>query len=321
MKKLFLLAATATMMFASCSKTDVIYQDETPQEIGLFSVAKNPTKAAIEGTTFSHGNMMVAAYLSAGVGVAPGVYFTNAPFTGSGSSYTGGKYWPIQESNINFFAVAPQVSDQVATTFTLGTGENANKGIATVEVTNNQENQHDIMYAVGQGHKTTATPNPLVGMVFNHALAMIDFKFTGNNTITINSVTVNGAMYNGTLTITSNNWTSNTAQAATIVGWSGNTKVDNIEIPATADLTLDNTSKRYGTTGLLVRPCDATSIVINYTVTAGGDTHTYNYTFDPSEWVAGKKYTYNVSMSLSEIVINPSIVDWGTGTTEGITIN
>ena len=37
MKKLFVFAASAMMVFASCTDNEIVYQNETPQEIGLFS--------------------------------------------------------------------------------------------------------------------------------------------------------------------------------------------------------------------------------------------------------------------------------------------
>ncbi len=301
MKKLFLLAASAMMVFASCSKTDIIYQDETPQEIGLFPVAKKQTKAAIDGTEFSYTNMMVAAYLAAGDGVTPGAYFSGTTFEKGNSNFTGGKYWPIQNSTLNFLATAP-VEDGISTEI------NAETGVATVTLTDNQSNQYDVMYAVARASKYNKV-TPVVGMTFEHALAWVKFKITGTNEITINKITVNGAKYNGTLTVTTTNWTESTndKELTADFTWTDGETMDNITVP---------------TDGLLVRPCDATSFVINYTVTNGNDVHVYNYTYNPDEWIQGKKYIYNITMSLQGIEIAPVITDWTDTPTpdNGITI-
>ena len=84
MKKIFLIAASAMMVLASCTKVVINYpEDAQPQEIAMFAVNKSATKApvggAVEGATFpTDYNMMVAAYLVSGTGnTTPGEYFTN----------------------------------------------------------------------------------------------------------------------------------------------------------------------------------------------------------------------------------------------------
>lgn len=332
MKKLFVFAASAMMVFASCTDNEIVYQNETPQEIGLFSVVDNMTRANVKGaqsgTAFPFENMQVAAYLAEITGNNPRDYFDGTTFSGAGTSFTGGKYWPIQDAVINFMAIAP-VESTVATTFGEQGVNYAKK--ATVTVTDNYANQYDVMYAVGQGKKTSAAPDA-VGMKFNHALAWVNFTFKSSTPgITINSVTITNGQYSGTLTVTNSNYTSDDASTTSleaVASWvatvENNKEVSGDDIAFVGDnentqnVDESNLNKviDWGK-GILVVPCNPTSFVVNYTITAGGENHNYNYTYPITDgenstfaWAMGKKYIYNISMGLQGIVINPSVVNW-----------
>lgn len=309
MKKLFVFAASAMMVFASCTDNEIVYQNETPQEIGLFSVANKMTRAAtqyaIDGTDFTHANMVVSAYLAAGTGVTTGSYFGKTEFTKGATYFTAGKYWPIQTSTLNFLAVAPEVTSAVTTGF-----EN---GVATVTVAGNETNQYDVMYAVGQGSKTNNAAPEKVDMTFQHALAWVNFTFAASSdNIKINSVTVNDARYNGTLTVTSTAYTANSAQAVTASWDNAQVTTNALVVPEQQAVTLTkNADAITWGKGLLVVPCTARDFVINYSVKVGDDTHTYDYTYSTGlTWAMGKKYNYNISMGLQEININPSVTTW-----------
>lgn len=306
MKKLFVFTASAMMVFASCTDNEIVYQNETPQEIGLFSVANKMTRAAIEGSEFTHANMVVSAYLAACEGANPASYFGKTKFTKDNEAayFTAGKYWPIQNSTLNFLAVAPEVESAVTTEF--------NDGVATVTIANNETNQYDVMYAVGQGEKSGNIAPTKVDMEFQHALAWVNFTFSASSSgIKINSVTVNDAKYNSTLNVTSTNYTTIGTQAVT-ANWDNTTAAANVQVPEQQAVTLtkDAAAITWGK-GLLVVPCTATNFVINYSVTVGNDTHTYDYTYSTNlTWEMGKKYNYNISMGLQEIQINPTVTDW-----------
>ena len=311
MKKFFLIAASALMVFASCSKVNINYEnDGQPQEIGVFAVNKNMVKGAVSDGTFpTNYVMMVSSYLAAGDGTA-GAYFSNKEFTGSNRIWTGGQYWPVSAATLNFLAVAPQVTSAVTTSIT-------DAGIATVTVASNETNQYDVMYAVGQANKEAGVaPNANVSMLFKHALSWINFNFKTTNdasdvAIKINSVTINGATVNGTLTVTSTAYTSTNAQEAR-ASWNATASQSGIAVPgAPAEFTLNSVYKTFGD-GLLVVPAKATNFVINYTITPNGGTpQTFNYTHTLNDtWAMAKKYTYNVSIALTEITIAPSVDPW-----------
>ena len=62
MKKFFLLAASAMMVFASCNKIENVYNGEA-QEIGIFAVNKVATKGAVTDATFPEVDMAVRLYI------------------------------------------------------------------------------------------------------------------------------------------------------------------------------------------------------------------------------------------------------------------
>ena len=60
MKRFFVCAAAAIVALASCSKTQVVYND-APEEIGFKAVSGVMTKAPITNTTFPEGVIIVGA--------------------------------------------------------------------------------------------------------------------------------------------------------------------------------------------------------------------------------------------------------------------
>lgn len=337
MKKLFLLAASAMMILASCSKTEVVYQDQDPQEIGLFSIVKKQTKAANSTTTFNHSNMIVAAYLAAVEGGTVSDYFSGTVFTKANDAtyFTGGKYWPLQTATLNFLAVAPETQSNVATVFGVEVDDEVANfaSLATVTVTNNKNAQTDVMYAAGTG--TNAKVNSAiqaVDMQFKHALAWVNFAFkttTDGVTININKVTVT-APFDGEFTVTNANYNSDGAQNP-VLAWADKEPNEEKVVSEANPLTLTTTVTEYGEPGILVVPTSETNVgttgvkfVINYTVTVGNDSQTYDYTYSTENnlsWEAGKKYTYNISIGLNQIEINPTVDNTWTASTPDVEIN
>lgn len=321
MKKVLFFATCAIALFASCQKTEVNYVGE-PQEIAFFAVNKTATKAPHSATTFPDDNMQVAAYLAAG-GTAVGDFFTQTQFTKKGTYWTGSKYWPITASTINFLAVSEPVvaADKTNPVSYATTPFTA----ASATVTLDGDAQYDLMYAVGQGECEPGT-YPKVDMQFRHSLAWLYFTVKANlaGKIKVNSITVNDTAVDGTLTITNSNSTATTtvATATATVGadWGTVTRNVNMAVPATAvECVAADTEYDFGS--LLVIPdgaagaeltATAKSFTINYTVDNGSKT-TYEYTHEfEAAWEMAKKYTYDISIKLTGIEVNPTVTDWNT---------
>lgn len=322
MKKFFFMAAAATALFAACNKTEVVYTDG-PQEIAMFAVSNTATKAPVEGTDYPDDNMQVAAYLASDT---PGNYFGQTTFVkGTGTTYVGSptKYWPVTGATINFLAVS-EAKTPAVTTITFDTTTPASA--AEVVLADNSSAQYDLMYAAGQGVKTNSNP-AAVDMVFKHALSWIcfDVKAAEADKITVKSITLNGAVYNGTLELENEEYdetnTYESVNASVTPSWSSKGGAKNVLV-SDDDYICTDSYVSYGT-GLLVVPNTATTagFTIVYSTGAGDITYTANFTQPAGGWVAGKKYTYQISFgALAEIKINPTVTDWVSGEGETVTL-
>lgn len=312
MKKFFFMAAAATALFAACNKTEVVYTDG-PQEIAMFAVSNTATKAPVEGTVYPDDNMQVAAYLASGTA---GNYFGKTMFEkGPGTTYVGdpAQYWPVTDATINFLAVSEAKTPAVTTiTFDATTPASA----AKVVLADNSSEQYDLMYAAGQGVKTSSTP-AAVDMVFKHALSWICFEVKAKEVdkITVKSITLNDAVYNATLDLTNGEYNKTTTygsvNASVTPEWSlkGAAK----DVLVSNDVYICTTSYVPYGTGLLVVPNTATTagFTIVYSTGAGDITYTANFTKPAEGWVAGKKYTYQIGFGdLAQIEINPTVTEW-----------
>lgn len=368
MKKIFLIAASAMMVLASCTKVVINYpEDAQPQEIAMFAVNKKATKAPVanEGTFPKDYGMKVAAYLASGAQdnnsgfTAGGDYFDGTLFTftnvseASKNIWTGGKYWPVSTSTINFLAVAMQPSGNSPYTGSVssvvfgekvgGATNNSNftkQAVVTFannQTTANNYNQFDLMYAAGQGTHTEGQSYSDVTMSFKHALSWIKFTVATNVTcsLKVNSIRLSKASYGGTLTISNTNFNSTDATKVetgdyTVV-WTDPTSAANVYVPGTANaiaskLDVTTTQQSFGN-GLLVVPVNYSgvedssrpTITINYTMNQGNGDYTFERTIEIPKinWEANKIYTYALTITLQKIEIEPNVGDWLTYDNDG----
>lgn len=336
MKKVLFLASLAAIAMTSCTSESNEYVGNGPEqkEIAFMPVAQKATRGAysVITTAFPTDNTMeVKAYQTQ---PSTGTYFEKCTFAkGGGETWAAGKYWPLSEAKINFFAVSGY--NVAAADITI-----ANElASATVEykATGNTSNteysaatQSDIMYAFGRGSVTKAgnvlTTPASVPMQFKHALALVDFEVKGNSAteaaaITVNSITLKGATYNGTLTLTNTNAATVSDAVTTAVSWAPGSSVATQDVPGiSANTSISTTMTRIGN-GLMVIPGTGfTSFMINYSM--NGTAYNFEYTPDPvvSSTTANNKYTYQITFTLNEIQIAPTVAVW-TNTDDGVTVH
>lgn len=296
----------------------------------MFAVNKSATKAPVESNNSSFPTdyeMMVAAYLASGAQdnsgfTAGGDYFDGTLFTNVEESniWTGGKYWPVSTSTINFLAVAMQPSPESESPYTgkvsgvvfgekVGNATNNSNftkqavvTFANNQTTANNYNQFDLMYAAGQGIHTEGQSYSDVTMSFKHALSWIKFTVATNVTCTlkVNSIRLSKASYGGKLTISNTNF--NSTDAANVetgdytVVWTEPTSADNVYVPGAeansnvaiaSELNVSTTPQSFGN-GLLVVPVDYSNvadnsrptITINYTMNQGDGDYTFERTIE-----------------------------------------
>lgn len=366
MKKILYFVAAVLVMasLSSCNKesaTNVEFE-AAPQEIALkaFTGVNNPTKSAIDGTTFPVGyDMLVSAYRNLdeahkgddkAADYFEGIHFKKDATAGT---WKEGKYWPLT-GTLDFLAIAcaglNTADNGIVPTCAWGESSNVAKKVV-VTVPDNSAKFDDLLYGALNGQKYVSTGN---AMSFNHAMAAVVFTAKSNVAydaaknvgITIDSISVNGAKYSGTLTV------SNPAAAAgsgdLSAAWSdlsdakpyirarvwnsANLGVNAAETELTG-LNLTATSaaiatKKFGE-GYVILPAQASvPFTITYTIHNGfkadGTTKLDNqlqYKYTPSgNWDMAKKYVYDINITLNEISIKPSVLDWTAQTAQDVPI-
>ena len=200
------------------------------------------------------------------------------------------------------------------------------------------------MYGFNRGSVTqsgnTLTFPSEVGMTFNHALALINFQIKASDAastaIKIYKIELNGARYTGDLTITNTNAATESSTWTAKVDWTPNDVVDNVQVPNIGNTTdpvalttsyvptNTNTETASDWASLMIIPSTQTATTTDYGFTTftiyyklnGND---YTYTYAPTlsgsapaltAVQAGYKYTYQITMTLHEILINPIVTAW-----------
>ena len=319
MKKIFILATAAIVAFASCMKSEVVY-NQGQQEIGFRQFTGSMTKAEGDPTNLSGlvggpTTMGVFAHINASDPYQP--YFSNAKFVKptDGKNNWGGdpkRYWPIKDK-LDFTLYAPHVE---GTTY-----DNDTKKL-TVTVADNTTNQHDFMYGTQRyiGKEKTADGVPVV---LKHALSKVSVKIKSNvdNLFKVTKVEIVDSIQNGSFVVTYDGSTS-------IEMTPGSTKgtVETYSNTTGTDLTTSEEGISFGSKLVFpLAPLAATNAATN----AAKLRITYNMekatgleaVVDLSDaWESGKHYTYNVTLTATEILLTPTVEDWGNGSTSPIEI-
>lgn len=206
--------------------------------------------------------------------------------------------------------------------------------------------QSDIMYAFGRGAVTqsgnTLTFPTNVDMTFKHALALINFQIkagdANSTAISIKKIELNGARYTGELLITNTNAATENDTWSAKVDWTPNAVVNSVVVPnigdtedpvaLTASYVPDNSDTEEPTdwASLMIIPSNQTgaepaaygftTFTIYYQLGGKDYTYTYapaGYTADTPNLTAvqaGMKYTYQISMTVHEILVAPTVTVW-----------
>lgn len=246
--------------------------------------------------------------------------------------------------------VSPQFNANYASgvTVTLADNKPANANSSATQ------GQHDLMYAFGRA-SVTQTGNVLtiptkVDMTFNHALAWVAFRIKAGNpaaeAISIKSIKLNGAKYDGTFTAAVTNYdkkdgAGDLAWTAANTKWTTAGSVQNdvaspnlvYDTDVDEDGTDDSKALVDGTyfnvgDGLLVVPTSeltSTTSMSSFTIEYYLNKNLYTYTYTPATdaektFAKGKKYVFDITMTLSEIFVNPSVEDWDVVSTDYVNI-
>ena len=354
MKKFFLLAAAAVMVFASCSKNDQPEQREAA--IAFSSYTGRAISKADAGSFIGKGTTELIAGTKFGVWA----YATGAdPFDGTNTSnvfmnnvevtYAGGgyndetkytysplRYWPNDEANnkLSFFAVYPFGATGL-------TAPANGWGDYTFTAQTNPANMVDFLFSEVAKDQTYSATNSgkkgVVNMKFHHALSMVKFKVNtdadyaaNGTTITLKSIKVAAVNTKGTF---------KPAVATPFGAWSAQ--------GTPAEFTVFNGTKALTTTAVFVPTgteandaflmvpqtlSDNVKVTVVYTVKTGSDAEientaeiVLNTALDSSKnpitaWNMNQNTVYTFTVGLKPIQFIAEVVDWDAETVSGITI-
>ena len=354
MKKSLFFVAAATLVLASCNNDVKIDENvalegsNAQKEISFSTYAQGPKRVkgnapVANGAAFpTDYNFFISAYAAG----AAGDYFNKAEYAHLTSTIWAGKdaankqYWPLAAETLNFLAVTKQTTTGANAVF----GDNGENFASQVVVTlaNNATEQHDLMYAHGQG-SVEKSGNALifpekVDMEFNHALAWVCFRVKAGNSVSkaiaIKGIKLKGAKYAGTFQAVVDGFDGTSALDwdADNTKWTAASASSDKYSPNLDGDTL-STYKKITTAsftaigdGLLVVPTygfetpqnSIASFDIEYSL--NGNDYTYNYVPAELTYEKGKKYIYDITMTLHEIFVSATVANWADGGTTNVPI-
>ena len=299
MKRLFILASAAIVALASCSKTQVVYND-APEEIGFKTVTGAMTKVA-DGTQMPE-TMGVIAY-KGNEQYFPNTSYSNKTTYWGATSNEEKRYWPV-DGDLTFTVYAPFSS-------TAMDYDNAEKTLEFTADNSTVGSQIDWLYGENQptGNKEAygATNMPVQ---LNHALTQIVINFSANaaDLVTLTSVSLNNTNQIGTGTITYPDATPS---------WTQTDNGSDMQLLAlNSSVALTTSPTEYV---CLVIPTTALDTEeIHFTYKLAGSNVDLPYTITNTQlgntWTYGKRYIYNVSIGAAEIMIDPTVTAWDANT-------
>lgn len=318
MKKFYVFAAVAIAALASCTKSEVVY-NQGPQEIGFRQFTGAMTKAdPSTSPLLTTTSMGVFSYLNG----TETEYFKNAEFEyKSATTKWGGKtpyYWPLKD-HLDFVLYAPYQSTGVTYTHSSTSSNILNVTIAD----NSGEPQTDYLYGKKFYANTAkpATPSDGVPVVLKHALSKVTIAAKANaaSIFKVTSIKLMQTIQKGSYTVTYT--TEGTDFTSVVTGSTDENAKKDMEYvsPESAwDLTADFSEVK--TASKLVVPSNQTSIVLTYTM-AGNEAVELTATVDLSgTWETGKHYTYNLTLTADEILFVPTVQDWDNQTASEVPV-
>ena len=268
-------------------------------------------------------------------------------------------YWPL-EGSLSFIAYSPKAAATAAFAEATGTltltGFTVESTVADqvdllYSSVNADRTMNESYYVDGGNSKNseTAEGDKGVNIKFKHALAQIIFKaktadevFDAGMSFKINTITVNAASTADNMTVVN---PADGDAAATITTWTNpKTNADfavrsedfpNATVAAGAANFLGKTLSAPIGDALLMIPVTAfagtdPTVTVKYTLYRTSDalamgSKTVTIHFDDiddvvTNWQAGKKYEYDLTIDLQKIYFNPSITDWVDGGTQDVDV-
>lgn len=301
MKKFYVFAAVAIAALASCTKSEVVY-NQGQQEIGFRQFTGSMTKADPSTSQLpTTTSMGVFSYL---YNTGTPYFKKNAKFVNkSETNKWGGEtpyYWPLQGA-LDFVLYAPHQAS--GATYTPDTK------VLSVSIADNSTAQTDYLYGKDFYVNTSkpATPSDGVPVVLKHALSKVTIAAKANaaSIFKVSSIKLMQTTQKGSYTVTYNT-TGDDFTSAVTGSTEPSEKKDMEYVSSEWDLTTELTTH---SASKLVVPSAQTSIVLTYKMKGSETplTATVNLT---GTWDTGKHYTYNITLKADEILFSPEVEEW-----------
>lgn len=339
MKKIF-ISLLAVAALAACTKSEVQY--EPAGEISFAPVASNVTKsvAGYEGDTFNgvfptdvdlyvFANAIEGTYGAANVGTA---YFANACFewaSGKGTegsqdgvatagAYAGNptRYWPNVKSLI-FAGYSDACGVEKNATMDFAGNVLTIPSYTQNNASYTEEGTNDLMWFACDGTAYSKQADEVAAKM-QHACSWITIKVAGDDNMVANGCKLNS------LVVKSLAHTGSVACGAAAATWTiaaDAVKADeNYYEPVTAAAVTATATKYEDTANnFIVIPQEPTDLEVTYTYTSDA---TNNITFTETKsvsldydtagtaWKSGVHYIYTITITATEILIDPYVVEW-----------
>jgi len=304
MNKNVFLSVAAALMLAACSNDDQLPPEETPIRLsaGLDVAAgtRGITDNSYNATVFNGGETIDVNIVETGSPASPSVtYGTSGWLTatigasGNGATLSRACYWPGSGAGIDIYAWYP-----VSTVTTYWTTAHSVFKVPAIQSGSTDHKAFDLMYATpasGTGTNSQTVPSTSrtspINLQFTHKLAKLVVTLAPKDA----SVTTDD-LKNATVTIGDVQTTADVTAATGAVAAS-TASTETLTIMADED----------GVTGYALIPAQTLSGTLSVTLKAGG---AMAATLSGFAVLAGQTNTLNVSVSLTDITVTTSIVNW-----------
>lgn len=329
MKKFFTLSALVLFAVAGCTKdvSNIIREnDNDTSELILSPVSSNDNNAtrgyveegAFEETYCSNlhaaikpaaepREMQMSSYLYPQDG-EEGNYFVDETFAKGDDNLWHADpavYWPVG-GTLDFLAFSLTTESQYnkAVAVRWDSDNAASKVILSVPAENTQ---NDILYA-SAANVEPKRESAAMALEFKHAQAWLEFQLTGSpdGVVTLKGIELENAYNAGTLTISNNGGTA-------LAQWDfAGQKAQNIPVDNIYDVDVLMSGTKY--MDMLIPQQPKTAFVLYYTLGTSKKVLSYRFETDQKTWLMGEKYVYNISITSTEITVNPKVLGWSEST-------
>ena len=294
-KQLIHTAAIA-LIAAACTQTD----DDAPQGRAISFRPAAETRAAVEKDDIPADFLVWGGYGETHL------LFDGETVHSPGWNYDGGtRYWV--PGNWNFYAIHPKFSSESGVT----TDVDMSNGTFTVTGFNASKTGDDAVDLMTATASVTCTDTPptSVELAFHHELARVNVTVKTENTVaTVNAFKIYGVDYKGKLT------KGTTTQWSEITTCSADNTLFKLATPFTFNTTNGFEKSMLGDL-LLIPDTDLTGAGIDIAYRYEGETVDRTSTVSlktstTTQWEAGKRYNYTLTIKGGTLTINVTVADW-----------